>query len=232
MVAQTLTTAQRILASASRAYAADKGLVSEVLELRALGLIFRAIQDSEGSDIYAAAFDKFTPPEDLLTAWRGEYMRLHCNDFPDAVKLTRLAGGVVRNWAEGDRDEDTFHITRASCLALDSRAFGALPGRANEFATEKGRVAHLRALPKDAADSAFRRLVTVARVTTADGIKKGTRAANLDEWAVLDQTAERLLKSFKVSHGVEVAAYFSAEHAAMLDRVKVYAAKQAKADKL
>lgn len=155
-------------------------------EGRALGIFPAAQGDDESGADYDKRCEAFEAPAARLGAWkRGFVMRAALRSTkPFSVYVDNESTGLVREVREGDNPAKVRTLTPAECYSMDADSFKALPGKASDAATLKGRVAASREAMQNIGNVRASRAKSDARdsgrkVEAATGAKgRGGRANN------------------------------------------------------
>lgn len=146
--------AERLLAEAVAAAAALGDDMAAADELggdylargRALGILPPVQAEGETGAAYDARCEAFEAPAPVLAAWKRAFILRAALRKTAAFSLfvEDESTGKCRNAAEGDSPARVRAFTPTQCYLMDTDTFKALPGKASDADTVKGRVSGAR----------------------------------------------------------------------------------------
>jgi hypothetical protein len=206
----------------------DAGAGDRFAEGRRLGLLPAAQGDDESGEKYDARCKAFEPNKALMGAFMRGFVKVaalrETKSF--SVVLLNETNGTCRDAVEGDEPSKVRTFSPVECFLMDKEAFKALPGKANEPDTLKGRVAGSRTAMQDIGAQRKGRFleqgIDAGRIIeAATGVKKGggkgrAGAANrtlAEKAAAFRKTGLAQCKA----QGADIGLSFSAAFAAFVD---------------
>ena len=210
----------------------DEGAGDRFAEGRRLGLLPAVQGDGESGADYDTRCAAFEAPKPLMNAFMRGYVKTAAlrTTVPFSLVLVNETTGQCRDAVEGDAPAKVRTFSPLECFLMDKEAFKALPGKATEPDTLKGRVGGSREAMQGVGATRKSRYLSEGKdagrtIEAATGTKggKGGRAgaANksfAEKCAAFKKTAGAQCKAQGADIGLAFSAAFAAFMTDCIDR--------------
>jgi hypothetical protein len=217
----------------------DEGAGDRFAEGRRLGLLPAVQGDGESGADYDKRCAAFEPPKALIGAFMRGYVKTAAlrSTVPFSLVVLNETTGQCRDAVEGDEPTKVRSFSPVDCFLMDKDAFKALPGKATEPDTVKGRIGGSREAMQGVGATRKSRYLSDGKdagriIEAATGTKggKGGRAgaANktlAEKCAAFKKTAGAQCKAQGADIGLSFGAAFAAFVENLIER-KVMTAEQ------
>jgi len=217
----------------------DEGAGDRFAEGRRLGLLPAVQGDGESGADYDKRCAAFEPPKTLIGAFMRGYVKTAAlrSTVPFSLVVLNETTGQCRDAVAGDEPTKVRTFSPVECFLMDKEAFKALPGKATEADTVKGRVGGSREAMQGVGATRKSRYLSDGKdagriIEAATGTKGGGKgragAANktlAEKCAAFKKTAGAQCKAQGADIGLSFGAAFAAFVDNLIDR-KVMTAEQ------